>query len=348
MTKACGTGTYNPATQDCVVTKATSISTPLYQALTKSNYQSKCGGDVSIICDWGQDCYTDDPTDPTCCEKGEEICLDVEGTNPVCCGFGSTCCDGSCCASSRTCVAATSRANVFWNKPGTGRTAATVSAANEWKLPDGTVAEIRPRVCSAVDKLSGPASIKVVIYPLFAMLGLIISFGMVAKTTGISPISIGGPAAISVFCSIFFCFTNKLLFLAFFVVLSCCFALGAAHKGGSPFVYSMMFTFLVMAVMSDGFGLGTLFVNEGRAYQYDTTGSVGAGWGELTTCTTYFDYFGVGAANPIYSSPLDRSWGYCSEGWFTYQMFAYALCFVSQMIMLVGTGLAYLEGSPKV
>lgn len=319
-----------------------------------------CGN--KLICGANQECF--DENEPICCPKGNEACYDKNKKNGKCVPQGSTCCDGNVCNIAQTCVASINSVTVRWKNPYTlapanpipgsdGKQNVVISASNEWKTPDGKEVpeEERPRMCSAAERLSGPASMKVIMYPLFGMLGCILAFILVAKTTGVTPLSVGIPAILTVFCSICFCFTNKLLFLAYLLTITACVALGAAHKGGVAAAYAMVFQFLVLAISTDGFGLGILFVGSGvtgvSPYAISTAGSGEPSWSELTQCARYFGYFAIDPNNIVWTRPDDLAWGYCTEGWFTYQMFALGLVAVSQLIMLVGSGLVFLEGSPK-
>jgi len=225
----------------------------------------------------------------------------------------------------------------------------TIKASNGWKLPNGDSGKsMRQYVCVANSNMSPPVFIRVVFQPILLVIGIIISCGLVFKTTGLDPKSVSLPALVLVVCAIVLC-TSRYWTMAVLLVLSVFMAMGAAHKTDSYFtLLSMLFQFLVLAFVcglyfEDATGsniMGMPLANSGTS-----------AWSALSQCRTYFSFFAADDTTLNWKQAAQgmTSVGFCSKGWVAFTLLMGTISTLCQVLMLVGTGLLYVDGQgPKM
>jgi hypothetical protein len=205
------------------------------------------------------------------------------------------------------------------------------------------------KVCTP-EYLGAVSTTRVIILPLCLVIAAVISLILVFQAAGVNPLTIAIPAICLVLCSIFLFFS---LFwpVGIVITLAALFAMGAAQKGGSAFLWALFVELFALAVVTGGLGLGSFFFSQATTPQlfFDLGGPTGAhstSWSALQRCSTYYDYFFVDPTNvPFDADPAFRYRNYCSEGWYTYIGLVADFVVTLQIIMLAATGVAYLRGS---
>lgn len=302
----------------------------------------------STLCAWNQKCFKQDRENPTCCALGTKMCKNALGVASGCIPDYQTCCDGTGCAIDEACSIRVEDYTIpvtaeEW--PGV-----VITAKGGWRTPDKKKYRDLPRQCVAEDKMMGPTAVRVIFMPVMLTLTTLASFGIMHGTTGLSPVKVGGPAALIVLCA---CLTYFSWLWTYGIVLSLSafVALGGAHKGGSTQAFSMLFQVVALAIVCGGMGLGSLVVESNDAASAVFPATLASpsvsGWAVSTYCKDYFGFFNLVDANrpPTLETSVDSS-GYCALGWISFVYLGASIAVACKVVMLVGTGSSYLEGSP--
>lgn len=368
MAQACGTRfgqpqSYTPQSHTCVeLTTADGLLYKQVDALLGAG--TVCGkGTERILCQWDQKCEDRDEERPVCCDEGTKLCR-FKKMSGECCSPWQTCCDGVCCNSDAQCSRVTGTYSIpAFDIEGEPEPFGGITISGpRWRTPDGKRYKNLPRIClgqiGGVEyKMTGPATIRVVFMPIMLVLTTLISAGLMFKTTGFSTPSVALPALLIVICA---CITYFSWLWAYGVLmaLSAFVALGATHKGGSTSAFGLIFQFIALAILCGGMGMGVWMVAEHATTDYNqmfpsfsgpNARPSAGGWAVATYCKNYYGYFTLTDDNrPPNINPLSDSAGYCATGFISFVWFAGSLAVSCAVLMLAGSGSAYLDGAPKV
>lgn len=361
MPKSCGTRfgqpqIYFPEDQTCEqLTDAQGLVTYVRNSLLAPG--EVCGkGKLTIMCAWNEKCEDRDEDAPVCCAEGTKLCLNKKSAaGGQCCEKWETCCDGNCCASNSQCAQQIEPYTIPATDLESKYVGLTISAPR-WRTPDNKRYREIPRICTPSSKMTGPATIRVLFMPIMLCVTTLISAGLMFKTTGFSTPSVAVPALLIVICACI-TFFSWLWAYGVLMALSAFVALGGAHKGGSTAGFGLIFQFIALAVLCGGMGLGLLVVASdmgGGGPDYNTlfpNAPVARpnDWAVGSFCKDYFGYFTLDNTNrPPNVDPLSNSSGYCATGFISFVWLAGSIAVSSAVLMLAGSGSAYLDSAPKV
>lgn len=303
-------------------------------------------------CQYYEDCFSVETNSSIdfCVSKGNEACqlfteLGTTGAafaTSQCSPSQGTCCDLYCCSLNQVCTEQQS-GTFYYNF-----VAYDVEeiARNNWKLPDGTPLENKPRVCVQDENFHALAGAKAVYIPLGGIIVMVLAIlGAYSQNAEALLSAKAIPALVMLATAFFLLFSVAWLYGLISVLIALLTVLAPAKM--------LKYVLLVQVFLFWTFvGGSSLFFGQSPNTNFFAAVNGQTSLAALATaCSNFYDYFKYNAATRGWWVSTERAtWGYCSVEWLGFETIMSLTNTMAFFLLLVQTSLAVilsLEGKKE-